>query len=343
MKETLLAEFDRKYVEHNRIHAVIFELTEICPCRCTHCYLVKNPSHELTLPEIENYLEQFHDEGVFNLTLTGGEPLVRTDFPEILAAARRHQFFITVLTSGVLIDEAKADLLARYDVGSVEVTLLGDNAATHDAIMRRPGAFAQIMRACRLLRERDLNLVIKSSIIQDNYTELAGLAGLADEFGAFFSASVSLAPRVDGDRSVQSLALAAEQLSTLDPALLYGGLIPGEDHQEGGLLTCRAGITVAAVSSQGVAYPCVLFRRPVGDLRQRSLQEIWHDDPDPFLVELRGIEDADVNQCPDCAIRKDCRRCPGVAWLETGKLREPAPSCCTLAEGLANFTTDGVG
>ncbi len=332
---SLREELQRKYFKDSRIHAVIFELTEACPCRCVHCYLLKQPQDELTLDEIKIYFEQLHAEGAFNLTLTGGEPLVRQDFDQILAAAHSHQFFLTVLTTGLLVDAAKADLLAKYDVGSVELTLLGDNAETHDRMMQRPGSFDKILEACRLITERQLRLVVKTTIMQGNHTELNGMAELARQLRARFSASVSLAPRVDGNLDPLSLALTQEQLATLDPALLYGGLIPGEDHQEGGLLTCRAGVTVVAISATGDVFPCVLFRRKVGNLREQSLREIWHDKSDPFLAELRAIRAEDVNTCPDCKIRKHCRRCPGVAWLETGKLREPAPSCCEIAEGLA--------
>ena len=335
---SLLEEINRKYVDGNFIHAMIIELTERCPGRCAHCYLLKEPENELDTGEVIGILDQFRDAGVFNLTLTGGDPLLRPDIEEILAAARDRQFFTSVLTSGIPLDEAAADMLAARKVGNVEMTLLGDNAETHDAIMGRPGSFDRILDACRLVRERGLSLVLKTTIMQGNYRELGGMASIAKDLGAHFSGSVTLAPRVDGDPAPLAMALTRDQLATLDPALLFGGLIPGEDHSQGGLLTCRAGNTVAAVSSTGDVFPCILFRRKIGNLRERTLKEIWHDRPDPFLTELRNIRPEEIRTCPECDLRPYCRRCPGVAWLETGRLREPGPSFCEMAEGMAQFS-----
>ena len=335
MMASLLEHIERKYLAENRIYAVLMELTERCPADCVHCYLIRDPVNELTLAEVCDILAQLRAEGVFNLSLSGGDPLMRPDIGEILAECRRHRFFTSLLTSGLPVTEKLADLIAEHAVGTVEMSLLGDRAETHDAVMRHPGAFQRLELATRRLRERGVQVVLKTTMLAPNKDQLTGMAALAERWDALFNASVSLAPRCDGDHQPLQLGLTADDIAVLDPRPLSAGLIPGEDYSEGGLITCRAGITVAAVSAVGDVMPCVMWPAKVGSLRERSLQEIWHDDPDPFLLEIRSIMASEVAECYACEMRVHCRRCPGAAWLETGTLRKAAPSDCQVAEGLA--------
>lgn len=331
----LLTEINQRYLADNRLHAVIFELTHACCCDCRHCLLVREPSDELTLEEVTGLLDQFAREGVFNLGFTGGEPFLRPDLPEILAAARRHRFFVSVLTTGMLIGEPEVAMLETNGVHSLEISLLGAEPATHDGLMRRPGALARTLRAVEMLHETGMNICLKATVMRPNHRELPAMAALADRLGVQFSATVAVSPRVDGDRSPQDLALTAAEVAGLDPALIGGGPIPDEDFSGGAVLACHAGRIVAGVSPRGEIYPCILMRRQVGDLRQRTLQEIWHDDPDPFLKTVRALTEQDVGACHGCDLRDYCRRCPGVTLLETGDLRAPSPSGCVCATGIA--------
>ncbi len=331
----LLDRLNRKYEAENRLHAVLVELTHACPCNCLHCLLVRKPRSELTLDEIADLLAQLRQEGTFNLGLTGGEPFLRKDFPRILELVRRDRFFVSVLTTGILVGKPEVELLQRCGVRFTEISLLGAGPETHDAVMRFPGAFERTVAAVKLLRDAGITVCLKTTILRPNRQELPAMARLAEKLGAMFSANISVSPRVDGDRGPQELALDEEEVARLDPTLLGGGPLPDEDHSAGAVLTCRAGRTVAGISPRGDVFPCILMRRKVGNLRHQSLQEIWHDRPDPFLDQLRELKSEDVAECHACELRASCRRCPGVAYLETGQLRLRSPSACSCARGIA--------
>jgi radical SAM protein with 4Fe4S-binding SPASM domain len=330
LREELFA----RYQHQCRPHSVLIELTHRCPCDCRHCFLVREPGSELTTTEMVALLAGLADEGVFNVGFTGGEPFLRSDLEKILAAARSHQFFVTLLTTAMSIGPAEVSMLRKQQVRMMEVSLLGASAETHDGIMRTPGAFDRTMGAVKRLREAGIAVTLKATVLRPNWRELASMTRLAADLGARFAANVSVAPRIDGDTAPQQLSLDETELSELDPDLIAGGLIPEEDHSGGALLTCQAGRTVAGISPEGEVWPCILFRRSVGNLRERSLREIWREDPDPFLLELRAMTEAEVPECASCQHRGHCRRCPGVAYLEAGRLGEPSPSACALARGL---------
>lgn len=115
----------QKYRSQNRIYAVMLELTYRCVCRCVHCYIDDYESKELTTAEIVNLLEQLKTEGVFDLGLTGGEVFLRKDLETILEEALKRGFFTFLLTTGILIDEAAADMLKRLKIHHVEISIMG--------------------------------------------------------------------------------------------------------------------------------------------------------------------------------------------------------------------------
>jgi radical SAM protein with 4Fe4S-binding SPASM domain len=330
----------RLYTAQHRLHAAMIEVTHRCPCDCVHCLLVREPRDELTVAELTDILRQLRDEGVFNLGLTGGEPFARRDFPEILAAAHAHRFFLSVLTTGVTVGAAEVALMRRCGVRRVEVSLLGAGPDTHDAVMRLRGAFVRTVAAVKLMVAAGLEVNLKTTVLTLNWREVAAMRDLARQLGARFEANITVAPRIDGGRGPLDFALTAAELSHLDPALINAGPIPGEDLTGGAPLVCTAGRTVATIGPRGEVYPCLLFRHELGNLRQRTLHDILHGAPDPFLTELRALEAHEVSACAGCELRPSCQRCPGIAYLETGDLRAPSPSACALAAHVTHANTD---
>lgn len=323
------------YDSGNRLQAVMIELTNRCPASCVHCLLVRDTKNEMTTSEVLDLLDQLRAEGTFNLALTGGEPFLRSDLGEILAAADRHRFFISILTTATTVGPAEVALMKKHNVKRVEVSLLGATAETHDSIMRFPGAFDRTIAAVKLMVAAGLGVRLKTTVMSPNVHELEAMRDLAGELGTKFKASISVSPRVDGDLSPLDLALTREQVAELDHALINDGLIPGEDPSGGALLTCRAGNTVGCVSPQGDVFPCLLFRYPLGNLRDNTLQEILHGKPVPYLETIRTIRPEEVTECLNCELRSICQRCPGVAWVETGDMYAASPSACVRAEGMA--------
>lgn len=331
----LLRDIEEAYRRDNRLHTLLLELTHRCCCRCRHCYVVHDPqTDELTTAEVCDLLDQARQEGVVQLMLTGGEVLLRRDLEPILRHARSHRFFTSILTSGLVLDERTADLFAEVKVVSVELSLLGATAAVNDDLMQVPGALARIVRAARLLRERGLEVVLKATVLRPNSRQIGAMADLARELGCLFNASPLVAPRRGGGQQPRRLALDEDELAALDHSAINGGLIPGEEGG-GATLVCKAGRLVAGVSPRGDVYPCILWPHPVGNLRERSLQDIWHDRPHRFLERIRALTPDDLAACQGCGWRPACRRCPGLAWQETGALDGPAPGICAAARGHA--------
>lgn len=78
-------------------------LTESCNLRCSHCYVVAGPSVGSHMPwrVVESAFDLFHDLGINDVRLTGGEPSVHPEFDRILEYARRKKIRIGLVSNGI--------------------------------------------------------------------------------------------------------------------------------------------------------------------------------------------------------------------------------------------------
>src|SRR6202048_3937600 len=148
----LVAEMAAKALEMNISLSVQLDLTYRCNERCIHCYLDHDDHGEMTTLEMKDLLDQMADAGVFYLTISGGEIMMRRDFFEILEHARKRTFCIKLKTNGVLIREKQAQLIHSLGVESVQVSIYSHRPEVHDAITKMPGSLKQSIDAIRLLR-----------------------------------------------------------------------------------------------------------------------------------------------------------------------------------------------
>src|ERR1700719_3147667 len=148
--------------------SVQLDLTYRCNERCVHCYLDHDDHGEMTTAEIKDLLDQMADAGVFYLTLSGGEILMRRDFFEIVEHARARTFCIKLKTNGVLIREKEAERLRALGVESVQISVYSHRPEVHDAITKMPGSFRQSIEAVRLLRKQGLRVTMANVLMVQN-------------------------------------------------------------------------------------------------------------------------------------------------------------------------------
>ena len=146
---SLVAEMAAKALRLNIPLSVQLDLTYRCNERCIHCYLDHDDHGEMTTAEIKDLLDQMAAAGVFYLTISGGEILMRRDFFEILEHARARTFCIKLKTNGVLIRKKEAARLRELGVESVQISVYSHRPEVHDAITKMPGSFRQSIAAVR--------------------------------------------------------------------------------------------------------------------------------------------------------------------------------------------------
>ena len=329
----LVAEMAAKALEMNIPLSVQLDLTYRCNERCVHCYLDHHDHGEMTTAEIKDLLDQMAAAGVFYLTISGGEILMRRDFFEILEYARLRTFCIKLKTNGILIRKQEADRIKALGVESVQISIYSHSPEIHDAITKLPGSLEQSIEAIRRLRAHGIHVIMANVLMVQNVHDYAGVRALAAELGAQFIMDPTITPMMDGDRSILNLNVDEAALrEVFRNESLVGGSIeefcapplkPGENDMD--QLPCSAGHTACYVSPYGDVYPCVQFPLPSGNVRRMKFVDIWRDSPQ--LNEVRSIKLGDMPTCSKCTHGVACTRCPGLAYLE-GNMRGPSYQDC---------------
>ncbi|MNQ90776.1 Cyclic pyranopterin monophosphate synthase [compost metagenome] len=120
-KAILTDDFGRK---HNYLR---ISLLEKCNLRCTYCMpadgIVLSPKANLmTADEIFALAQTFVENGVDKIRLTGGEPLLRKDFPEIISKLSTLKTSLSITTNGILIDR-HIDALKEANIKKINLSL----------------------------------------------------------------------------------------------------------------------------------------------------------------------------------------------------------------------------
>lgn len=127
---------------HGRNHAYLrISLIERCNLRCTYCMpeegVTLSPKSQLmTYEEIYDIAKIFVANGVTKIRLTGGEPIIRKDFPIILEKLSTLPVELSITSNAVIIDKF-IDVLKANHVNKINVSLDSLNEAKFKHITRR--------------------------------------------------------------------------------------------------------------------------------------------------------------------------------------------------------------
>jgi radical SAM protein with 4Fe4S-binding SPASM domain len=329
---SLMAQLNQKALSRGVPISVHLDVTYRCNERCEHCYLDHDGDGEMTTAEILNLLDQLAAAGVFFLTISGGEPLIRRDCFEIIEYARALRFNVKLKTNAVLIREKEARRLRELNVEQVQISVYSHRSEVHDGISKLPGSLNRTLAGVRLLRSHGLKVTLANVLMKGNLHDSEGVRLLAAEVGAHYTLDPTITPMMSGDTSVLHLRLASDSLRSVfqnpdlvgDVAEFCAPPPPVDDDTLEGL-PCSAGHTACYVSPRGELYPCVQFPISCGNVREQTFLDIWQNSPQ--LLEVRSIRGKDLTTCSSCNHLGTCTRCPGLAFME-GNMRGPSTVDC---------------
>lgn len=176
---------------HVRPTSAALLLTERCNARCVHCDIWRNRGQEdsPTVDEWKQLLSELRAWlGPVQVTVTGGEALLRSFAIDVVAHGVSIGLFMEVLTHGYWKDQSRIEAMAQTSPGRVTVSLDG-LGETHSEIRGRPGFFEATATTLRTLQrvraERRLDFVIrlKTVLMSHNLDDACSLADYAQQGG----------------------------------------------------------------------------------------------------------------------------------------------------------------
>jgi MoaA/NifB/PqqE/SkfB family radical SAM enzyme len=317
----------------NALFSALVELTYRCNLDCFFCYndlgLEGKP---LSKEQYVRFFQDLKDMGTMNLTLSGGEPLAHRDFFALGEEARRLGFVVRIKSNGHAISGKMAQRIKDcIDPFSIEISLHGAQAETHDRQTRVAGSFDRLMRNLPQMRDMGLRPRLNTPLTRWNEDELEALFALADRLELPIKVSPEITPRDNGDREPLSIAPSAEAQTRLSrllearvaaftatqpqPAPLpmpSSRKAPPAVAVKAPMLNCGTGSTNVVVDPFGNVFPCVQWRRTLGNLHDTSIKAIWSDSEQlrevrqlnreaRAFIDTHGPEGTKIGFCPALA------------------------------------------
>ncbi len=166
--------------------AVTIYPTNHCFKSCTHCVFVMDGtlnSKHLDIQLLKNVIRDLAKSKVLLIGVAGGDPILYPHFDELIQEIVANRMFPILTLSGAGLSAAKIKNLYALGIRSVQLSLDGSNADTHDKI-RGSGSFTETIEAIQSLRQKNIAVSLATCIHQENRTEFNSLLRLAHKLGA---------------------------------------------------------------------------------------------------------------------------------------------------------------
>jgi PqqA peptide cyclase len=322
--------------------ALIAELTHRCPLHCVYC---SNPlelqtrATELDTETWSRVFQQAAQIGVLQIDFTGGEPLTRPDIIALVRSARAAGLYVSLITSGLPLDETKLGGLAEAGLDHVQLSFQG----AHDEIASEISgtkAHAQKLRVLEWLKNVRVAVTLNFVIHRRNIDQIESMLKLAEtssatrvEFAnvqyygwAFANREYLLPTRAQLDRSIETLKAAQERLRG---KIRVEYVVP--DYYAKYPKPCMGGWgrKLMLITPSGEALPCHAAKVIPGlqfeSVKDRSLREIWENSA--AFQKFRG-EAWMQEPCKSCDRRtQDFGGCRCQALLVAGDAAAVDPVC----------------
>jgi MoaA/NifB/PqqE/SkfB family radical SAM enzyme len=274
-------------------------ITKKCNLNCRFCFIPKEERlkcEEVDTKEVFQIIDYLHSIGIIDLTITGGEPLLRSDLIEIAKYAKKRGFILNLISNGTLINrEAAKEICKYFDTVSISLDGFKD---THNSLRRNNNAFQLAIRAIRNLSKNrgKCSVGIATTLMRENVSEIIPLFKKLRKFVNF----VGIQPvhfdknRIPQPSKVQHLIdelilMKKENPNYIKNTLKFIELIPAFLSGKK-IKICDAGKLYLFASTDGSISPCLVYT-PINKTSITKKNHIY-----------KNFNSNDIN-CNGCLIR----------------------------------------
>lgn len=273
-----------------------------CNFTCSFCHYWRDPAgadREQTVEDFVAGSAKLAGLGSLMISLAGGEPLLRTDMPDVVAAIAEHHFpFMT--TNGWFVTQELADELFAAGLWGVSISIDYADAGRHDRQRGMPGAFDRAVAAVDMfLRARRYpwqRVNVIAVLLHDNLEQMEPLAKLAADHGASFMLQPYSDRKTTSQRFRRDGAGVGDYL--LDVKSRHGNMLSNpyflsqfDKALDGGVPDCRAGRAFFNIDSRGDIAICV-------EKRDTPVANLYDHDARQVVARLRAASEG--NACTAC-------------------------------------------
>lgn len=330
--KTAMEELSDYAVKHWKIINVSIELTHCCNQRCGCCYLEDFTQKGLDVKDLQKIAKQLNQIGAIFILFTGGEIFTRHDVLEIMEEFSRYEFALELKTNGLMLTPDIIRRLKNLNIFNLQVSLYdiydGWSEYTNSNYLSN-----RLMQNIILLQEAGIPLSVAVLVGKHNIGQLDLYKEWLDKIGVkevFYNPYIT--PNRNGLGDEVSYRLSYQQMKEKFLPFLkkVDGLFSPREYRS---LSCKnqpacyAGRDQITIDPQGIVYPCLDFRLPLGNIQEERIQEILKKRKkilEPFKLNA-------IPKCCSCDIKKYCDSCVGTALLGNGDFKIPSQHKCDVS------------
>lgn len=333
----------------------VWEITMGCNMRCKHCgsSCAQPLPDELTTEEALALCDDIAELGLRWITLSGGEPLIRRDWAQLVRRLRERGVIPNVITNGWMCNEATIDAASEAGIGTFAISLDGPRDV-HDYI-RREGAFDRVVTALGLMIKKDVSAGAITTVHRRNLDRLDELYRILGDIGVTsWQLQIGLPMGNLGRTENADMVMPPEAVDQVldfihersaDPAMsIYPADCLGyysrkeieartrAHHSQDPIAWqgCNAGKRSFGILHNGDILGCTSIRERAfieGNIRERKLADIWND-PERFAWS-RGLTKQQLEgHCRSCGYGDVCLGgCPNTRLTVAGSIHAANPYC----------------
>lgn len=346
----------------SRPFLVVWNITKACNLRCKHCYASAQTvaPDELSTEQALNAIDKMGDAGIAYVALSGGEPLIRSDFWKLVERIQKNEMAYSIATNGTLLTPEKVRMLKEKNCIYVQISLDGATAEKHD-FFRGLGMFERTIEGIKNAVAGGLVVGIAMTVTKHNIEEVPQAIDLAERLGAAIFMHYNFIPTgrgkgiidldIDPEQRENLLKLLAEETGKRKIALLstapqyarvsvQNGKVASLTHfdifgQDPNIKTdlsfladfvggCGTSRLYFAMDYNGDLMPCVFLPIVVGNIKNVDLIKLW-DEEDVFQkIRKRSCFEG---RCATCEYTAKCGGCRGRSYGYYGDVTHSDPGC----------------
>lgn len=301
-------------------------VTNICNLNCVGCYSfdqTRNCTDKLSLDNMKHIISELAENGVTTITISGGEPLIRKDLPEILDYAKNEAKIETInlITNGTMHKYDVVEQIKPY-INTLAVSIDG-YSFEHPQFIRDEGIFPKVIEFAKTVKQMGMNVVILPTLHRKNIDGMSEYLKLSQEIGIPISFSLMTCSK-ELEEYIPNESDLDYVVDVLMEFMKSGNVPLGDYTQIEARKTCGAGTNIISITAEGVVYPCHMMHDTdtiMGNVMETPLSEIINN-----FKGLPSVEN--IEKCKNCKVKNVCGGgCKARSLLVNGALNQPDPYC----------------
>lgn len=176
---------NENFFELNSPIRLLWKITSKCNMSCEHCW-AKMYNKDIDEEIILKTAKEVANSGVFAVSLSGGEPIIRFDLlVEVIRLLKTRNIVIEILTNATLLNDDKISLLSsllNHDSDIIQVSLDGSNITTY-GYQRHNNMFEKVKENIKIIVKSGLKVRVSFTATSHNIDDIFNTYNLCNELG----------------------------------------------------------------------------------------------------------------------------------------------------------------